>query len=115
MALPQGHKFNIGLYRGKHGKIFLSETISSRTLIFGMFYDLVDLYQVCSNDAPGAKIGPPQVSPGTRPAFNRYLYVSFKQNSGERFRATWPSCLTIIMYILYWILQTVLPQKRGEP
>ena len=41
----------------------------------------------------GPKLTPPQVSPGTWPAFNRYLYVSFKQNSGERLRATGPSCL----------------------
>ena len=26
-----------------------------------------------------------------------YLYVSFKQNSGERFRATWPSCLLFLI------------------
>ena len=29
----------------------------------------------------------PQVSPGTWPAFNKYVYVGFKQNSGEPFRA----------------------------
>ena len=40
----------------------------------------------------GPKFAPPQVSLETWPAFNMYLYVSFKQNSGERFRATWPSC-----------------------
>ena len=33
-------------------KIFLSETIRPRALIFGMKHDLVDLYQVCSNYAP---------------------------------------------------------------
>ena len=56
----------------------------------------MELYQVCSNYAPGAKNGPaPGVTtlPGTQSAFNRYLYVSFKQNFEERFRATWPSCL----------------------
>ena len=37
----------------------------------------------------------PLVSLGTWSAFNRYLYVSFKQNSGERFRASWPSCLEV--------------------
>ena len=40
----------------------------------------------------GPKLAWPKVSTGTWPAFNRYLYVSFKQNSGERFRATVPSC-----------------------
>ena len=39
-------------------KIFLSETLRPRVLIFGMLHFLVDLYQVCSNYAPGAKNGP---------------------------------------------------------
>ena len=30
----------------------------SRALIFDMWHLLVDLYQVCSNDAPGVKTGP---------------------------------------------------------
>ena len=76
MSPAGGHMFYIGLYREKHEKIFLSETTRPR-----------DLYQACS------KMAPPEVSPGTWSAFSRYLYVSFKQNSGERFRATWPSCL----------------------
>ena len=50
--------FYIGLYRKKHGKIFLSETMRPRALVFGMQLHLVDIYQVCSNYAPGAKIGP---------------------------------------------------------
>ena len=50
--------FCIGLYRDKHGKTFLSETIRPRALIFVMQNDLLDLYQVCSNYAPRAKIGP---------------------------------------------------------
>ena len=33
---PGGHMFYIGLYRGKHGKIFLSETIMPRDLISSM-------------------------------------------------------------------------------
>ena len=53
--------FYIGLYREKHEKILLSETLRSRALIFGMFYHLVDLYQVCSNYAPWANNCP---SPG---------------------------------------------------
>ena len=59
---PRGHMFYIGLYREKHGKIFLSETIRLRALIFGMKHHLVDLYHVCSNYAPGAKNG---TSPGS--------------------------------------------------
>ena len=58
MALPGDHMFYTGLFRGKHGKIFLSKTIRPRTLIFGMNHHLVNLYHVCSNDPPGAKICP---------------------------------------------------------
>ena len=36
-------------------KIFLSETIRHRALIFGMWYHLVDFYQACSNYAPEVK------------------------------------------------------------
>ena len=50
--------FYIGLYRQKHEKIFLSETIRPRALIFGIKHHLVDLYQFCSNHATGVKIGP---------------------------------------------------------
>ena len=66
---------------------FFAETIRHRALIFGMKHHLVDLYPVCSNFAPGAKIGP---TPGVTPAFNRYLYVSVKQNLGEQFWALGP-------------------------
>ena len=52
-----GHMFYIGLYRETHGNIFLSETIRPRDLIFGMQHHLVDFYQVCSNNALGAKNG----------------------------------------------------------
>ena len=50
--------FYIGLYREKHEKIFLSETRKPRLLIFVMWHHLMDLYQVCSNNAPGVKNGP---------------------------------------------------------
>ena len=43
-------------------KIFLSEITGPRALLFGMKHHLVDLYQVCSNDTPGAKNGPPHWS-----------------------------------------------------
>ena len=50
--------FYIGLYREKHEKIYLSETIRPRACL-NIWYvvngDLVDLYQVCSNYPPGAK------------------------------------------------------------
>ena len=50
----------IDLYREKHEKISCSETTRPRALICGMKHHLVDLYQVCSNYAPGAKkwLGP---------------------------------------------------------
>ena len=41
-------------------KIFLSEAIRPRTLIFSMCHHLVDLYHVCSRYIPGAKNGLPQ-------------------------------------------------------
>ena len=58
MAPPWGHLFYIGLYKVKHENIFLSETTRPRALIFGMKHLQVDLYQVCSYHAPGAKNGP---------------------------------------------------------
>ena len=57
MAPLRGNMFYISCYRKKHEKI-LSETVRPRALIFAMYYLLVDLYQVCSNYAPGAKNGP---------------------------------------------------------
>ena len=36
IAHPWGHMFYIGLYKEKHEKMFLSETIKLRALIFGM-------------------------------------------------------------------------------
>ena len=57
---PRGSHVLHRLYRGKHEKIFLSESIWFRALIFGMWHHLVDLYHVCSNYAPGAKNGPPR-------------------------------------------------------
>ena len=38
-------------------KNFLSETTRPRAVILGMKHHLVDLNQVCSNDAPGTKNG----------------------------------------------------------
>ena len=53
--------FYIGLYREnvkKCEKILVSETTRPRALILGMWHQLVDLFQICSNDAPGIKNGP---------------------------------------------------------
>ena len=51
MARPMGRMFYIGLYREKHEKIFLSETISPRVLIFGLLAlpsgPLPSLFKVC--------------------------------------------------------------------
>ena len=38
--------------------IFLSKTTRPRALIFCIEHNIVDLYQACSNYAPGAKNGP---------------------------------------------------------
>ena len=46
----------IQTYMEKHEKIFLSETIWHRTLIFGMNHHLVDLYQVCLIMPPWPKM-----------------------------------------------------------
>ena len=54
---PGSHMFYIGLYSKNMKKILLSETLWHRVLIFGTKHHLVDLYQVYSNYAPGAKKG----------------------------------------------------------
>ena len=69
--VPGGHIFYIGLYREKHGKIVLSETIMPRALIFGMQHEIVDLYQVCTNYAPGVKIGPTPGVTGNMASFQQ--------------------------------------------
>ena len=58
LACPGWSRVLHRLILGKHEKIFLSETTRPRALILGMKHHLVDLYQLCSNDAPGAKNGP---------------------------------------------------------
>ena len=58
IGLAQGSHVLHRLIQEKHEKIFFSETIMPRALIFGMKHHLVDLYQVCINHAPGAKNGP---------------------------------------------------------
>jgi len=44
--------------KAKTLKIFFSKTIGPRAKIFGIWHDLVDLYQSCSNYGPRVKIGP---------------------------------------------------------
>ena len=66
---PWGHMFNIGLYREKNeAKKISSETTRPRVFMFGMYHNLVDLYQVCSNYIPGAKTG-------TAPGLTRYMVI----------------------------------------
>ena len=50
--------FYIEIYMVNLNTIFLSDTTWPRALILGMYYHLVDLYQVCSNYTPGANNGP---------------------------------------------------------
>ena len=58
MGPPLGsHVLHIGLLQGKHDKFFVFGTTRNKALILSMYYHLVDHYQVCSNDAAGAKIG----------------------------------------------------------
>ena len=84
MACPESDMFYIGLYR---------ENMKKSSCLKPLGLEL--WYLVCSitlwtstkfgQIMPlGPKMAPPQVSPGTWSAFNKYLYVSFKQDSGER-------------------------------
>ena len=50
---PRGHMFNLGLHR--ENIFILYKTTRPIFLIIGMKHNLVDLNQVCSNYAPGAK------------------------------------------------------------
>ena len=59
-------------------KIFLSETTRPRVLIFGMQYHLVYLYQVCSNNIPGAKNGS---APGVTCFTEGYIGSNMKKSS----------------------------------
>ena len=66
----------ICLYRVKHEKkIFLSETLRPRAMIFGILHHLVGPYRVCYNNAPGAKNGPAPGVPCMRvdPVNRRFL------------------------------------------
>ena len=54
-GLPQGSHVLHRHIKGKHEKVFLSETTRPRALIFGMKHHLVNLNHVCSNYA---KSGP---------------------------------------------------------
>ena len=58
MGPPLGSHVLHWLILGKHEKIFLSETARPKALICGMKHYLVDLYQVCSNNAPVAQNWP---------------------------------------------------------
>ena len=75
--------FYIGLYREKHGKIFLFETIRPNALIFVMYNDLVNLFQVCSNYAPRAKIGPTPGVTRDMASFQKTSFCKLLQNLGE--------------------------------
>ena len=72
-----GHMFYIGLHRENVKKIFLSGTTRSKALIFGMWHQLLNLYQVCSNYDPGAKNGP---SPGSH-VLHGLIYRNMKKSS----------------------------------
>ena len=86
------------------------ETTRPRGLIFGMLLYLVDLYQICSNYAPGVKTGLPKVSTGTWSAISRY--VSFKQKSGERYRATcFKGCWVVFFIFIQIVYGSSLSKK----
>ena len=56
-CISRSHRLRID-YRDKLKKNFLSETTRHSALIFDMKHHLVDLYQGCSNYAPGVKNRP---------------------------------------------------------
>ena len=72
MVTLRGHMFYIVLYRENLKKIFLSEITRPRALIFDMLHHLVDLYQVCSNYAPGIKNDPAPGVTRDMVSFNKY-------------------------------------------
>ena len=58
MGPPWGsHVFTYAYIGNMYKNIFLSKTTRYRALIFSMCYNLVDIYQVCSNYATGTKNG----------------------------------------------------------
>ena len=70
--------------------------------------------------APRAKNGP---APGVTRVLGQISipYVSFKQNSGERFRAIWPSCFLVSMPKTYVVgiqknclIETVLLSTQNK-
>ena len=58
LARPQGSQISAKSYIEQTLKIFLSETRRPRVLIIYMDNLLVNLYQVCVNDAPGGQNQP---------------------------------------------------------
>ena len=91
---PGCHMFYIGLYREKYKKIFQSETIRLGALIFSMYHHQEGLYQVLFKLCPwGQKWPCPRCHQGYGQLSTETFNVSFKQNSGDRFRAPWPSSL----------------------
>ena len=73
MVHPGGHMFYIGLYKEKPETYSCLKPYGLEPWYFGMCHHLVDLNQVCSNYAPGAKIALHQVSRGKWSAFNRSI------------------------------------------
>ena len=78
----------------KQSSTLKSKGLEPSYLVFTLYHNLEDLYQGCSNYASKAKTDLAQVSTGAWSVISRN--VSFKQNAGERLRATWPSCFFFI-------------------
>ena len=58
LASPQGSQVGTLKQRSPSSKFFFSENGRHKALIFGIQHLLVDLYQVCSYDAPGGQDWP---------------------------------------------------------
>ena len=118
MPHPRGHMFYIGLYRGKHEK---SSCLKPRglepwylvcSIIWWTSTQFVQIMPLGTKSAlPRCHQGHGQLSTNTQ-----YLHVSVKQNSGERFRATWPSCYKIESpnQHIHW-MSTLLSIKAAYP
>ena len=100
--------FYIGLKKEKHDKIFLSETIRLRAMIFGMYADLVDLYSVCSNYAPGAKFSPtPGVTRDMGSFQQIHLYVNVNKTQVRDLGQLCP------LYLMRYLRQNLVLKFSG--
>ena len=76
-CISRSHRLKIDFQDENFEKIFLSETTMPRALIFSMKHLLKDLYQVCSNYLPGAKMA--------LPGGNMFYLGLYRENMKKKF------------------------------